>query len=396
MALAGTFRKFIHYESSAGIILFFAAILALVIDNTAWSPYYQDLLTMHLRVPLGIVVLEKPLLMWINDGFMAVFFLLVGLEVKREMTTGEMSTLHDAILPIVTAIGGMLLPALVYVGLTYNTPHLLRGWAIPTTTDIAFSLGVLALLARHIPSSLKVFLTAMSIFDDVVAIAIIAVFYTSAVTMFMLWGGLACLAVLIALNRFRVQKNWPYIVVGFILWVFVLKSGVHATLAGILLAFLIPVKKRNGEQSDLIERWENRLNPWVAYLILPVFAFANAGIRFSGVGLNSVWSGITLACALGLFIGKQAGITGSAWLAVKMGWAKLPAGVSMKATWGVSLLAGIGFTMSLFIGSLAFASEGVDMMSRVRLGIIMGSFLSGVCGYFCLKMIYKKKARVSI
>ena len=384
------FKRFIRYEASAGIILFLAAIVALVIDNTPWSPFYQDLLTTHLRVPLGAVVLDKPILMWVNDGFMAVFFLLVGLEVKREMTIGELSTAHEAMLPALAAVGGMVVPALVYLVLTQHTPHLVKGWAIPTTTDIAFSLGVLALLAKRLPSSLRLFLTAMAIFDDLGAIVIIAIFYTSSLTLYMLWAAVAAVVLLIVLNIFRVQRSWPYIILGVILWVCVLKSGVHATLAGIVLAFAIPVKRRNGERSPLLERWEEKLNPWVAYLILPVFAFANAGIRFSDMELSSLWSGVTLACALGLFLGKQAGITGASWLAVKFGWARLPRSMCIRGIWGVSLVAGIGFTMSLFIGSLAFSDGGVDMMARVRLGIIVGSLLAGVCGYLCLSKTYKK------
>lgn len=385
-----SFKKFIRYEASAGIILFFAAALALIIDNSPWTIYYQDLLTTHLQWGFKGFLLDKPLLMWINDGFMAVFFLLVGLEVKREMTIGELSSLADAMLPAVAAVGGMLLPALVYLAVTQHNADFMQGWAIPAATDIAFSLGVLALLSKRIPPALKIFLTAMAIFDDVGAIVIIALFYTSSLSVGMLIAALVFFIILMFLNLYGVQKNWPYVVFGWLLWLCVLKSGVHATLAGIILAFAIPVKKRDGSPSGMLERWEHTLSPWVAYVVLPIFAFANAGIRFADMQLSSLWSGVTLACILGLFVGKQVGITGATWLAVKTKMAKLPNALTMKAVWGVSLVAGIGFTMSLFIGSLAFVDAGVDMMARVRLGVIVGSLIAGVCGYWVLRSTYKK------
>jgi NhaA family Na+:H+ antiporter len=385
-----SFKRFFRYEASAGIILFFAAVLALIIDNTAWTVYYQDLLTTHLQWGFKGFFLDKPLLLWINDGFMAVFFLLVGLEVKREMTIGELSKLGDALLPAAAAVGGMAIPALVYYALTHDNSHLLQGWAIPAATDIAFSLGVLALLSSRISPSLKLFLTALAIFDDVGAILIIALFYTSSLSAGMLIAALIFFLVLLFLNLSGVEKNWPYVVFGWLLWVCVLKSGVHATLAGIILAFAIPVKKKNGERSDMLERWEHTLHPWVAYVVLPIFAFANAGIRFADMELSSLWSGVTLACILGLFVGKQVGITGATWLAIKTRMAKLPDALTMRTVWGVSLVAGIGFTMSLFIGSLAFAEAGVDMMSKVRLGVIVGSLLSGMCGYLVLRFVGKK------
>lgn len=384
-----TFKRFFRYEASAGILLFVTAMLALIIDNTGLSTQYQHLWRTHLHIALGSFVLDKPLLLWVNDGFMAIFFLLVGLEVKREMTVGELSSLRDAVLPAAAAVGGMVIPALVYVALTYGQPHLLRGWAIPAATDIAFSLGVLALLTKRIPTSVKVFLTALAIFDDIGAIIIIAIFYTSKLSFVMLISALIACVCLIVLNRMRVQSSWPYIFFGWILWLCVLKSGVHATLAGVILAFTIPLKQRDGDQSSMLETWEEKLHPWVAYLVLPIFAFANAGINFGHMHLSALWSGISLACILGLFIGKQVGITGASWLALKAGWAKWPEGTNLRAIWGVSLVAGIGFTMSLFIGSLAFAGAQMEVMNQVRLGVIVGSLISGLAGYWCLRRTYK-------
>jgi NhaA family Na+:H+ antiporter len=385
-----TIKKFIRYEASSGILLFLAALTGLVVDNTGWSRYYQEILTTHLPVSLGIFKLDKPILMWVNDGFMSVFFLLVGLEVKRELTTGELSSPQDAMLPGIAAIGGMLIPALIYLSVTHRSAHLMQGWAIPTATDIAFSLGVLTLLAKRIPSSLKLFLTALAIFDDIGAILIIAIFYTSSLSLTLLILAVFVCAILFLLNLLSVQKNSLYVIFGFLLWLCVLKSGVHATLAGIILAFAIPMKKRNGQPSKMLETWEQAIHPFVAYFVLPIFAFFNAGIRFSEMSLNSLWSGVTLACILGLFLGKQIGIVSFSCLAVKCRWVKLPESMTMKGVIGVGLVAGIGFTMSLFIGSLAFSDAGVDIMLKVRLGVIVGSVISGVCGYFYLKTIYKK------
>lgn len=385
-----SFRRFLRYEASAGIILFFAAVLAVIVDNTPWTVYYQDLLTTHVQLGVKGFVLDKPILLWINDGFTAVFFLLVGLEVKREMTVGEMQKLSDAMLPAVAAVGGMAIPALVYYALTHHNSDLIPGWAIPTATDTAFSLGVLALLGSRVSPSLKLFLIAVAIFDDIGAILIIALFYTSSLSTSMLIAALICFLVLLLLNLFGTEKNWLYVVFGWLLWVCVLKSGVHATLAGIILAVTIPVKKSNGQRLAMLERWERTLHPWVAYAVLPIFAFANAGIRFADLEFSLLWSGVTFASILGLFIGKQVGITGATWLAIKMRFTKLPGGLDMPRVWGVSLVAGIGFTMSLFIGSLAFGEAGVDMMSKVRLGIIVGSLLSGICGYSVLRFLSKR------
>lgn len=387
-------KNFMEYEASAGIFLFIAAILALVIDNTSWSSWYQGLLLTQFKVPLYWVVLDKPILLWINDGLMAIFFLLVGLEIKREMITGELSSRKQAMLPGIAAIGGMLIPALVYLLFTYHDHTLTRGWAIPTATDIAFSLGVLALLAKRVPASLKIFLTALAIFDDLGAIVIIAIFYTADLSGAMLLAALVAMAVLFLLNRCRVLRAWPYIVVGIVLWVCVLKSGVHATLAGIVVALAIPAYDKQKKKTGLLERWEHALHPWVAYCILPIFAFANAGVRFSGINMSDVWSGVTLGCALGLFVGKQLGIFTAVFFSVRTGLATLPEGMTMKGVYGVSLLAGIGFTMSLFIGSLAFSNAGIAMMAQVRLGVIAGSLLSGLVGYYCLKVAYRNRQHV--
>jgi NhaA family Na+:H+ antiporter len=384
------FKKFIRYEASAGILLLIAFIAALAVDNTGWSRYYQQIWATHLHISVGNFKLDKSILMWINDGLMSLFFLLVGLELKREMITGELSSLRDAMLPAIAAIGGMLMPALIFLGLTYPNYNFMKGWTIPTTTDIAFSLGVLMLLAKRIPASLKIFLTALAIFDDIGAIIIIAVLYTNSLSVTMLSVSVCIFLVLFFLNRLSVQKSWPYVFFGCLLWLCVLKSGVHATLAGIILAALIPAKKTDGKPSKMLKSWEQALHPFVAYWVLPVFAFANGGVRFSDMQLNTLWSGVTLACALGLFFGKQIGIGGFSWLAVKCCWLKLPESMSMKGIWGVGIVAGIGFTMSLFIASLAFAEGGSDMISKIRVGVMVGSLLSGIGGYFFLKTVYKK------
>ncbi len=383
------FREFIQLESSAGIILFFTAVLAMIIDNTCVAHYYESFFNTKITVAVGDFILEKPLLLWINDGFMAIFFLLVGLEIKREMFEGELNSLSKAMLPAIAAVGGMVVPALIYIYLNKNNALAIQGWAIPVATDIAFSLGILAVLGSRIPVSLKVFLTALAIFDDIGAIVVIAVYYTAHISMTLLLLALIMVLILVLLNRFRVYHMGPYFVVGAILWVCVLKSGIHATLAGIILAFAIPLKNIDHPRKSMLHQLEHQLHPWVAFGILPLFAFANAGVSFAGMTVKHLLAPIPLGIMLGLFVGKQIGVWCSTMLGVRMGFAKLPNGVTPIGVYGIALLAGVGFTMSLFIGTLAFPLYGAHA-AYVRMGVIAGSLLSGALGYLVLRYLYKR------
>jgi NhaA family Na+:H+ antiporter len=370
----------LHHPAAPGAVLFLAAILAVIADNSAASGLYDLFLKIEFSVALGSLALSKPLLLWINDGLMAVFFLVVGLEMKREMLYGELSKLSQIGLPALAALGGMAVPALIYAGFNLHDPVALRGWAIPSATDIAFALGVLSLLGPRVPVALKVFLTAVAVLDDFGAIAIIALFYTADLSLVSLGLAAAALVVLAGLNFAGVRRLAPYLVVGALLWVFVLKSGVHATLAGVALAFAIPLKP--GDPAAPATQLEHVLHPWVTWLILPVFAFANAGLSFAGMTLASLAQPVTLGIAGGLFLGKQIGIFAFAWAAIRLGLAGLPRGATWAQLYGVALLCGIGFTMSLFIGTLAF--ESADYAAPVRLGVIVGSLLSGLAGYLLL------------
>lgn len=383
-------REFIQLESSGGIVLFFAAVLALIVDNTALHPYYQSLFNTIVAIHIGSVGLSKPFLLWINDGLMAIFFLLVGLEIKREMLVGELNSLSKAVLPAIAAVGGMVVPALIYVGFNYDDSVALRGWAIPTATDIAFSLGLLALLGSRIPPALKIFLTALAIFDDLGAIIIIAVFYAAHISLIMLAGAVFLTMVLFLFNRLKITSYAPYMIVGFLLWICVLKSGVHATLSGIVLAFAIPMKAPKQPGRSPLTELEHKLHPWVAFGVLPLFAFANAGISFVGLSMDQLLGAVPLGIMLGLFLGKQLGIWGAVALGVKTRLAKLPAAMSLSGVYGVGLLAGVGFTMSLFIGTLAFGHQG-SYPAMVRIGVIAGSVLSGVMGYLMLRFAYRRR-----
>jgi NhaA family Na+:H+ antiporter len=379
-------REFIRLEASSGVILLIAAVLALVFDNTPHlHTIYQDLFGMPVTLQVGALILSKPLLLWINEGFMAVFFLLVGLEIKREIIEGELSTLKKCALPGFAALGGIIVPALVYVAFNHQDPVALKGWAIPTATDIAFSLGLLALVGSRAPVSLKIFLTALAIFDDIGAVVIIAVFYTRDISMWMLSGAGLFTVALVILNRLKVMKSAPYIVVGLALWFCVLKSGVHATLAGIIVALAIPLHNNKDPEHSPLRRLEHSIHPWVAFGVLPIFAFANAGVSFAGISWSLLLSPMTLGIACGLFIGKQIGIWGASWLGVKLKLAHLPHGANFWSIYGVSLMAGVGFTMSLFIGSLAFGNMATSHADMVRVGVLIGSFFSGVIGYLALR-----------
>ncbi len=379
-----TIQEFISIEASSGIILLAMAILAIVIDNTYFSGYYNALLSVPVRVELGVVTISKHLVDWVNDGLMAIFFLLVGLEIKREVFEGELNSLAKIILPGFAAIGGMLIPALIYLAINYDDSVSRIGWAIPTATDIAFALGVLTLLGKRVPVALKVFLTALAILDDLGAILIIAIFYTHDLSYISLILAAVCLITLFVFNLSGVRILTPYILVGMVLWVCVLKSGVHATLAGVALAFAIPLRDRKNSDNSPLRDLEHALHPWVAFGVLPIFAFFNAGLSFAGVTLKTFFNPIPLSIALGLFFGKQIGVFGFSWFAVKTKLARLPNGVNWHWLYGVSLLCGIGFTMSLFIGTLAFNEQGTEYAVLVRMGVLVGSFVSGLIGYMIL------------
>jgi NhaA family Na+:H+ antiporter len=376
---------FLRLESAGGILLIAAAGLAIIFANTPLATTYQALLNVPVEVRVGDLEIAKPLLLWINDGLMAIFFFLVGLELKREIVEGELSDPRKLILPGVGAIGGMLVPALIYVWFNRDDAFALQGWAIPAATDIAFALGILALLGSRVPTALKVFLTSLAIIDDIGAIVIIAIFYTANLSMLALLIVIACLPVAWWLNRRNVVDYSPYILIGVIMWVAMLKSGVHATLAGVIMAFFIPLKDGSDPEHSPLKELEHDLHGIVAFFVLPVFAFVNAGIDLRGISADQVFHAVPIGIALGLFLGKQLGIFGMCLLAVKTGLTRLPREMSLTALYGTSVLCGVGFTMSLFIGSLAFDQSGVNLLFDERLGIIAGSIASGILGYLVLR-----------
>jgi NhaA family Na+:H+ antiporter len=370
-------------ESAGGIMLVIAMFLAMIVVNTDLAPLYKSLLNIPLEIRIGEFEIAKPLLLWINDGLMAVFFFLVGLEIKREVLEGELSDPSRIMLPAIAAIGGVVVPALVFTYFNYGDPNAMRGWAIPTATDIAFALGILSLLGNRVPPSLKIFLLTLAIIDDLVAIIIIAIFYSVDIsTMSLMVAGTAYL-VLILQNWRGVMRLTSYIVIGIIMWAAVMKSGVHATIAGVLFAFTIPLRHPKGEKYSPLRNLEHDLHPTVAFVILPVFAFANTGIPLKGMNLEALMVPEPFGIAMGLFIGKQLGVFSFAWAAIKMGAAKLPEGANWMQLYGVSVMTGIGFTMSLFISSLAY-EEGWTNLNADRLGILVGSLLSGLLGYLIL------------
>lgn len=383
-------QNFLKQEASSGIILMFAAVFAMILANSPWASYYDLLLDVPVVVAIGSFEIAKPLLLWINDGLMALFFFLVGLELKREFLEGNLSEPSQVALPAIAAVGGMAIPALFYVALNYNDPAAINGWAIPTATDIAFALGILAIIGSKVPLQLKVFLTSLAIFDDLGAIIVIALFYTDQLSMLSLIVAAVLISILFGLNKKGVTSTSPYIFIGIVLWIAVLKSGVHATLAGVVLAFFIPIKGEEGEPSPL-KSLEHNLHSMVAFLVLPIFAFANAGISFTGVGIDQILAPVPLGIIAGLLIGKQIGIFGFCFIAIKLGLAKLPENVNWKLLYGVSLLCGVGFTMSLFIGSLAFEQSSDSPLFQDRLGIVIGSLISGVIGFIVIKTALNKQ-----
>jgi len=391
MPLRSTFTRFFQLEAASGLLLIAAAILALIINNSPLSWLYNGLLETPVVAQIGALKIAKPLLLWINDGLMAMFFLLIGLEVKREVLDGQLSKPSQIVLPCAAAIGGLVVPAPIYWFLNRDYPPALNGWAIPTATDIAFALGVLALLGKRVPVSLKLFLMTLAIIDDLGAIVIIAIFYSGELSTLSLALAAACIAALIGMNRLGVVKLGPYMIIGLILWVCVLKSGVHATLAGGTLAFCIALRTKNAEPSPLLTL-EYALHPWVAYGILPLFAFANAGLSLSGVTTESFTHNVPMGIAIGLLLGKTVGVYGLTWLAVKTGIAALPQGANWGQVLGVAILCGIGFTMSLFVGSLAFEPGVSDYAGMDRMGILTGSILAALIGYAVTAAASRKSA----
>ncbi len=384
-----TIESFLKKESASGIVLMFAAVLAMIFANSPLVNWYNMLLDIPVLLSIGSFEIAKPLLLWINDGLMALFFFLVGLELKREFLEGDLSKPGQVTLPAIAAVGGMVVPALFYIAFNYQNPDAIAGWAIPTATDIAFALGILAIIGSKVPLQLKVFLTSLAIFDDLGAIIIIALFYTEQLSLLSLVVAAAMLTILFTLNKQNVTSTSPYIFIGLILWVAVLKSGVHATLAGVILAFFIPMKGKGDEPSPL-KSLEHNLHSSVAFIVLPIFAFANAGISFAGVGIEQVMTPVPLGIILGLVLGKQLGVFGFCFIAIKLGFAQLPKNVNWQLLYGVALLCGVGFTMSLFIGSLAFEQSTNSPIYQDRLGIVIGSFISGILGYFVISYSLKK------
>ena len=376
-------REFLKFEAAGGIVLIIAAALALVLANSPLDTIYLAFLDIPLAIQVGDLVIAKPMLLWINDGLMAMFFFLVGLEIKREFLEGELSSRSQIVLPAMGAVGGMAVPALIFVVINLGHPEHLNGWAIPAATDIAFALGILALLGSRAPLSLKVLLTAIAIIDDLGAIMILAVFYTDDLSLVALGFGFIFLLGLIAINGLKVTRLAPYVLLGIALWICVLKSGVHATLAGVITAFAIPLRPKGDQEHSLLRQVEHGLHPWIAFAILPIFAFANAGVSFTGMDLGSLIEPVKLGVSLGLFVGKQIGVFGLLWLCVRLGWSPLPPDTNWVQLYGVALLCGVGFTMSLFIGSLAFEHTSFD--APIRLGVLTGSIVSGLCGYLLIR-----------
>lgn len=374
-------QNFLHRESSAGLILIAASIIALGLANSPAASLYSDFLQIRISIAIGSFEISKPALLWINDGLMAVFFFLIGLEVKREMYDGELSSLQKAALPVLAAIGGMAGPAAIYAAFNWQDPEALRGWAVPSATDIAFALGILGLLGPRVPISLRVFLAALAIIDDIGAIAIIAVFYSDQLSSIALIVATGCISVLAFLNWRNVRRTDVYVAVGIVLWIAVLKSGVHATLAGVITALAVPVKPDAAGVSPLTH-FEEKLHPWIQFAILPLFAFANAGVSLSGLTSAHIKSPITLGVTLGLFVGKQAGVLVAATFARYVLGIGLPEGSSFRQFYGIAVITGVGFTMSLFIGELAF--DAPAQISQMKIGVLLGSCLSGALAYVLL------------
>ncbi|MGV6816974.1 MAG: Na+/H+ antiporter NhaA [Thiotrichales bacterium] len=389
-----TIREFMRLESAGGILLLIAAVLALIVQNSPLNIYYNALLNTPVEIHVSNFAIAKPLLLWINDGLMAIFFFLIGLELKREVIEGELSDPSRVALPVFAAIGGMLAPAAIYAAINAGDAIAMRGWAIPAATDIAFVLAALKLLGNSVPTPLKLFLVTLAITDDLGAILIIALFYTEELSITSLGIAFGVIALLGFMNWRGIDRIAPYLLLGVIMWVAVLKSGVHATLAGVMLAFFIPLRDKKAPDRSPLRELEHDLHPTVAFGILPLFAFANTGVDLQGVGFDALLEPVPLGIALGLFFGNQIGILSFSWLAVKAKIGKLPVGVGWAELYGAALLCGIGFTMSLFISSLAFEQGAGNFAVDDRLGILAGSTLSAVCGYFWLRLTLRRRQRI--
>ncbi len=381
-------KAFFEFEAAGGIVLALAAIAAMIIANSPLSVWYEGFIHAPVAIRIGDFEIAKDAHHWINDGLMAIFFFLVGLELKREVLIGELSNVKQIILPAGAALGGMIFPAIVYLLFNLNEPEYWKGWAIPAATDIAFALGILSLLGSRVPNSLKVFLVSIAIFDDIGAILIIALFYTSELSLSSLGFAALCLPFLYFLNRRNVTNITPYLFIGVIMWIAVLKSGIHATLAGVVLALFIPMFDRTDPEHSPVEEVEHDLQNTVSFGILPLFAFANSGISLQGAGFAELFHSVPLGIAAGLFIGKQVGVMLMCWLIFKLGVSTMPRGMNYQQIYGAALLCGVGFTMSLFIGGLAFGGD--TPLFDERLGIIMGSIVSGIAGYIVLKITLKE------
>lgn len=385
--------SFFQLEASRGILLIMATLLALFANNTPLAAWYDSFLHIPITLTIESLTINKPLVLWINDGLMTIFFLLVGLEIKREVLQGNLARPSQVILPTIAALGGMLVPAVIYWLFNHNDMQAHSGWAIPMATDIAFSLGVLALLGKGVPTSLKLFLMTLAIIDDLGAIIVIALFYSAQLSLLALWLAAVCIVILITLNWLRITNLALYLIVGLVLWGCVLKSGIHATIAGVILAFTIPLKgmipKKEIGNPPLI-KLEHALAPWVSFFILPLFAFVNGGISFASVTYDHLFSTVTLGIMLGLLVGKTIGVFAFTWFIIKLGFAKLPKGVNWPLLLGLSMFCGIGFTMSLFIGSLSFP-VGNEYMGIDKVGVLLGSLLSAVIGYLMMFCILRNR-----
>ena len=393
--MAHPIKDFIQKDSSSGILLIFVTLLALILQNSAMSAHYMSFLHTPVEIRFGELHIAKPLLLWVNDGLMAIFFFVVGLEVKREVMEGHLSSPSQIVLPGIAAVGGMAVPALVFIAFNKGESFAMNGWAIPTATDIAFALGILSLLGNRVPVSLKIFLMALAIIDDLGAIVIIALFYTSELSTVSISIAAGALFILFVMNRMHVARQAAYILVGIILWVSVLKSGVHATLAGVALAFMIPLKSTDaqGKTFSMAHNMEHGLHYWIAFFILPLFAFVNAGVDLKDISIHEMGGNVPMGIMLGLFLGKQIGVFGFSWIAIKLKIATLPKGANWATLYGVAVLTGIGFTMSLFIDSLAYNDTKLFQFAD-RLAILVGSFISGIVGYAVLKIATGKEKKI--
>ena len=387
--ISSPFKWFFKLEAASGLVLLISAILALIISNSDLSSLYFETLNKYLFIGINSFGLKLSVLHWINDALMAIFFFFVTLEIKREFLQGELSNIKQALLPIIAAVGGMVVPALFYVVINYGDPETINGWAIPSATDIAFSLGVLSLLGKRVPLSLKVFLTALAIIDDLGAILIIALFYSGDLNVMYLSLMLFAFIILLVINKFNIKVFFPYLLIGLLLWDFTHNSGIHATIAGVLLAMTIPHRKKEKDFSLLI-KIEHAISPYVAFGIMPLFAFANAGVSLEGLSLSSLLDKVPLGIVLGLFVGKQLGVFVFSYVSIKLKIAQMPGNSSWYNFYGVGILTGIGFTMSLFVGNLAFV-ENAQYMDGVKIGVLTGSLLSTLAGYFLILLTPDKR-----